>query len=129
MSDHIYLHGMVFEGRHGVSEDERREVQPIEADVDVALDLRPAGIADELDQTVDYGALFETCRQIVEERSFRLVEGIAEALASAILERFQPVESVKVRVKKPATPIDGVLEHAGVEIERARGSIEEATAG
>lgn len=121
MSDLIYLHGMVFEGRHGVSEDERREVQPIEVDVDVALDLRRAGSTDELDQTVDYGALFETCREIVEERSFRLVEGIAEAIAAAVLEGYPPVESVKVRAKKPGAPLDGVIEHAGVEIERERG--------
>jgi len=120
MTDHIYLHGMVFEGRHGVSEDERRERQPIEVDLEVSLDLRPAGTSDELEQTVDYGALFENCRRIVEERSFALLEAIAEELAKTILDGYPRVESVMVRTKKPMVPLEGVLEHAGVAIERSR---------
>jgi dihydroneopterin aldolase len=120
MSDHIYLHGMVFEGRHGVSEDERRERQPIEVDVEVSLDLRPGGTSDELEQTVDYGALFEVCREVVEERSFALLEAIAEAVAAAILAGFPRVDSVSVRAKKPGVPLEGVIEHAGVEVERGR---------
>jgi 7,8-dihydroneopterin aldolase/epimerase/oxygenase len=120
VSDHIYLHGMVFEGRHGVSEDERRELQPIELDVELEVDLRPAGTSDELAQTVDYGSVFELCREVVERRSFRLLEGIAEALAADVLTRFPPVEIVRVRAKKPGVPLAGVVEHAGVEIERPR---------
>ncbi|HUG48579.1 MAG TPA: dihydroneopterin aldolase [Candidatus Limnocylindria bacterium] len=120
MIDHIYLHGMVFEGRHGVGEDERRQAQAIEVDLDLELDLRAAGASDELEDTVDYGSVFETCRQIVEERSFRLLEGIAETIAGAVLQGYPRVESVKVRAKKPGLPLDGVVEHAGVEIERQR---------
>jgi len=121
MSDQIYLHGMIFEGRHGVTEEERREPQPIEIDVDLELDLRPAGSSDELGQTVDYGQVFEVCRELVEVRSFHLLEGIAEALAGEILAGFERVGSVRVRAKKPGVPLDGIVEHAGVEIERKRG--------
>lgn len=120
MSDHIYLHGMVFEGRHGVTDEERSELQPIEVDVDLGLDLRPAGTSDELAQTVDYSEVFELCRVVVEERSFRLLEGLAEALAGDILAHFGLVERVSVRAKKPGVPLDGVVEHAGVAIERGR---------
>jgi dihydroneopterin aldolase len=120
MTDRILLQAMEFEGRHGVGEDERSEPQLIELDVEMRLDLRAAGTADDLHQTVDYSAAFERCRLIVEERSFHLLEGIAEAVASDLLAQFPKVESVVVRIRKPGVPIDGVLEHAGVEIERAR---------
>lgn len=120
MTDTIFLHGMVFEGRHGVSEDERREVQPIELDVELELDLAQAGRSDDLDQTVDYGEVFAVCRSVAEERSFRLLEGIAEALAGEILARFALVDRLKVRARKPGVPLEGVIEHAGVELERAR---------
>ncbi len=124
MSDLIYLHGMVFEGRHGVSEDERRELQPIELDVELRVDLAAAGRSDELAETVDYGEVFELCRVIVEERSFRLLEGIAETIAGEVLARFQRVDSLTVRARKPGVPLAGVIDHAGVEIERGRGVIE-----
>ena len=120
MTDRIVLHAMEFEGRHGVTDEERSHPQLIEVDVEMSLDLRSAGTADDLEQTVDYGAAFDRCRLVVEERSFRLLEAIAEAVAQDLMATFAPVDSVVVRVRKPGVPIDGVLDHAGVEIERTR---------
>jgi dihydroneopterin aldolase len=120
MTDRIYLHGMIFEGRHGVSEDERDQPQQIEVDVDVELDLTRPGTTDDLDDTVDYRDLFDVCRRVVEERSFRLLEGIAGALAADVLERFPSVEMVAVRAKKPGLVLEGEVEHAGIQIERRR---------
>lgn len=120
MSDRIFLTGMVFAGRHGVTDEERAEYQQIEVDLEVTLDLRPAGTADELALTVDYAELFETCRAIVEERSFNLLEGIAEAIAGEVLGGYERVESVTVQARKPGVPIDGQLDWAGVTIARSR---------
>ena len=119
MSDRIVLSGMRFEGRHGVGEEERSLPQLIEVDVELALDLGPAGTGDELERTVDYGPVIELCRRTVEERSFRLLEAIAEAIAADILAS-TAAESVTVRVRKPAVPVDADLEFAGVEITRGR---------
>ena len=47
MSDRIVLTGMRFEGRHGVSDDERSLPQLIEVDVELSTDLGPAGRSDE----------------------------------------------------------------------------------
>lgn len=121
MTDRIYLHGMIFEGRHGVSEEERDQPQQIEVDVDIELDLTRPGRTDDLDDTVDYRELFDVCRQVVEERSFRLLEGIAEAVAADVLQRFPAVDMVFVRAKKPGLVLEGEVEHAGIQIERRRG--------
>ncbi len=121
MSDGIYLSEMVFMGRHGVTEEERAEAQQIEIDLDVELDLTRAARSDELGDTVDYSELFELCRDIVERRSFHLLEGIGGAIAGMVLERYAAIESARVRVKKPGLPIEGQLDHAGVVIERRRG--------
>ncbi|CAN5818248.1 dihydroneopterin aldolase [soil metagenome] len=120
MSDQIYLHGMEFEGRHGVTDEERSEAQSIELDVELSLDLRAAGQSDDLALTVDYGAVFEICRQQVEEHSYHLLEGLAEAVAADVLGRFSAVDGIVVRANKPGVPLDGVVEHAGVRIERSR---------
>jgi 7,8-dihydroneopterin aldolase/epimerase/oxygenase len=120
MTDRIYLHGMIFEGRHGVTDEEREAPQQIEVDLEIQLDLRAAGTSDELSLTVDYADLFEICRQVVEDQSFHLLEGIAEALAAQVLGGFPAVDAVSANVKKPGAPLAGMVEHAGVRIERAR---------
>lgn len=117
--DRIVLSGMRFEGRHGATAEEREWPQLIELDVELWLDLSLAGRSDELAATVDYGPVIELCRDIVERRSFRLLEALAEALASAIM-RVTDTESVVIRVRKPAVPIDADLDFAGVEIHRSR---------
>lgn len=117
--DRIVLAGMRFEGRHGATEEERELPQLIELDVELWLDLSAAGASDDLAATVDYGRVIELCRDLVERRSFRLLEAIAEAVAASVL-RGTAAEGVVVRVRKLAVPVDAELDYAGVEIRRGR---------
>ncbi|MGZ6273380.1 MAG: dihydroneopterin aldolase, partial [Candidatus Limnocylindrales bacterium] len=113
---------MRFDGRHGVEDDERARPQPFEVDLEIGLDLRAAGLSDDLGRTVDYGDLFEICRSVVEGPSRRLIESLAEAIAGQVLDRTvdRGVEEVVVRVRKPQAPLPGRLDHAAVEITRRR---------
>ncbi|HEY8168971.1 MAG: dihydroneopterin aldolase [Candidatus Limnocylindrales bacterium] len=119
MTDRIVLSAMRFEGRHGVSDEERATPQPIEVDVELHLDLQPAGSDDDIAKTVDYGQVFELCRDLVEATNFRLLETIAEGIAHEILVA-HPVDEVVVRVRKLRVPVGGTLDHAEVEIRRTR---------
>jgi len=118
-NDRIVLSGMRFEGRHGATEEERELPQLIELDVELWLDVAAAGRTDDLAATVDYGPVIELCRDVVERRSFRLLEAIAEATAAAVLHGTL-AQSVVVRVRKLAVPVDADLDFAGVEIQRGR---------
>jgi len=120
MSDRIVLAGMRFEATHGVHPHEKVEPQRFEVDVELALDLAPAGRADELAATVDYGAVFDATRRIVESTSHDLIEGLAETIAAAILAAQPRVDEVVVRVRKPEVRLGGPLAYAGVEIRRGR---------
>ena len=119
MTDRIVLQAMRFEGRHGLSDEERATPQPFEVDVELHLDLQPAGIDDDLSKSVDYGLVFELCRDLVEATNFRLLETIAEGIAHEILVAHR-VGEVVVRVRKLQVPVDGTIEHAEVEIRRTR---------
>jgi dihydroneopterin aldolase len=119
MSDRILLQGMRFEGHHGVTEQERAEPQPFQVDLELTADLRRAGETDDLTHTVDYGPLFEICRAAVEETQLKLLEAMAERIASQVLER-PGVGDVTVRVRKLRLPRRGELDYAGVEITRTR---------
>jgi dihydroneopterin aldolase len=120
MTDRILLANMEFYGHHGVSDEERADAQQIDVDVEMEVDLAPAGLSDDLEQTVNYAKVFKACRAIVEEQSFHLLEAIAEAIATGLLTDFQSIAAVTVRVRKSGVPIDGRLEYAGVEIRRRR---------
>ncbi len=121
MSDRILLWGMQFYAYHGVHPEERRLGQGFAVDMEVELDLSPAGRSDALETTVNYGALYDTVRAIVEGEPRQLVEAIAEAIAERVLAAYPAIRAVTVRVWKLSPPIAGaVVERVGVEIRRSR---------
>ena len=121
MTDRIVLRNIRLQGRYGVHDDERAALQPFEVDVELLLDLRPAGTTDDLAKTVDYAPVYEVVARIVEGPPIRLLEAIAETIGREILAGF-PVDEVVVRVRKPAVRLGGPLDHAAVEIRRRRDS-------
>jgi 7,8-dihydroneopterin aldolase/epimerase/oxygenase len=119
--DRILLEGMVFHGRHGTLPAERELGQPFVVDVELRLDLRPAGLSDDLSQTVDYGEVHEQVKEIVEGPPVNLTETLAERIAATVLEEHPPVEAIRVKVAKPHVRLgDTVLEGSAVEILRRR---------
>ena len=89
LSDRITLSNMRFTGRHGYYEHELETPQPFEVDVELVLNLQPAGVDDDLAKTIDYGRVYDIARQIVESTSFRLLEAIAEAISHELLAHFE----------------------------------------
>lgn len=95
----IRLEGLSLFGHHGARPFEKEAGQRIDIDVElVSLDER-AERTDRLADAVDYDALNRTVREVVEERSFHLLEALGAAVAEAVLQRF-PVRRVHVRLAK-----------------------------
>jgi dihydroneopterin aldolase len=111
---------MRFEGRHGVLAEEQAAPQPFEVDVELHLDLAPAGRSDDLSLTADYRQAFDICHDIVEGPTCQLLETLAEQIAARLLDAFESaaISEVVVRVRKPAVRLSGELDHAEVEIRR-----------
>ena len=120
--DRLSLIGMRFLGRHGVLPDEKVSEQPFEVDLVLHADLSAAAERDDLSATVDYGAMFELVGGIVEDRSFDLIEALAGAIATAVLDATDPerVSAVEVRVRKPEAPIDGDFDTVEAALVRRR---------
>jgi 7,8-dihydroneopterin aldolase/epimerase/oxygenase len=120
-NDLILLEGMVFHGRHGTLPAERELGQPFVVDVELRLSLRPAGLSDDLSQTVDYGEVHRQVREIVEGPPVNLTETVAERIAAAVLEGYPLVDAVRVKVAKPHVRLGGTaLKGSAVEIVRRR---------
>ena len=120
MTDRIILADMTFQARHGVAPHEKIGLQRFEVDVELVVDLQPAGLEDDLERTVDYGSVYQTTRQIVESTTFNLIEALAEAICHELLGEHPRVHEVVVRVRKPEVRLGGPLGYAGVEVRRRR---------
>ena len=118
--DRIILEGMKFYGYHGRNVEERVLGQPFEVELEAELDLTAAGVSDDIEDSVSYTDLYRVAKRHLEGQGKNLVEAVADAIASEILDAY-PVESVRVRVMKVRPPIKGgVLSGAGVEVFRRR---------
>jgi dihydroneopterin aldolase len=119
--DKILLEGMIFYGRHGTLPAERELGQPFVLDIELHLDLRSAGLADDLTRTVDYSEVHRRAKEIVEGPPVNLTETVAERVAAAVLEDHPTVEAVRVKVTKPNVRLDNtVLLGSAIEILRRR---------
>lgn len=120
--DRLSLLGMRFRGRHGVLPAEKLNEQPFEVDVVLHADLGEAAERDDLAATVDYSAVFDSVRAIVEGPSFDLIEAVAAAIAAAVLADpdLARVDAVEVRVRKPEAPLAGAFDTVEAALLRRR---------
>lgn len=121
--DRITLSSMRYEGLLGATEEERAFPQMVEVDLVIEADLSAATASDDLADTVDYAPLVELTGRTVEGGSFRLLEGLAGALAKGALEMSPAIEAITVRVRKLAVPMDVSMDHAEVETRRERAAV------
>ena len=117
--DRISLTGITAFGHHGVYESEREQGQRFVVDVSCTLDLSPAASADELGQTIDYGALAQAVAVDVERDPLNLIEALADRIALTCL-RYDAVQCVEVTVHKPQAPMPVDVADVAVTLTRSR---------
>lgn len=93
--------------------------QRFEVDVEIMLDLAPAGREDDLSKTINYAEVYAVVENVLTGPPLQLIEAVAERVARDILGSF-PVQRVMVRVKKPGAPVPGNFDFMAAEIERGR---------
>jgi dihydroneopterin aldolase/2-amino-4-hydroxy-6-hydroxymethyldihydropteridine diphosphokinase len=118
-ADWISLRGVRATGHHGVFEHERRDGQEFVVDVDLGLDLAPAGLSDDLADTYDYGALATAVVARIEGEPYDLIERLAAVVADDVL-RDRRVEEVRVTVHKPQAPVPVPFGDVTVTVTRRR---------
>lgn len=115
--DRIAVRGIRAMGVHGVLAEEQFRPQPFEVDVELTVDLHAAGSSDRLDDTVDYGAVAGAVARVVTDERHQLLERLAERVAEVC--RSDPrVSGVVVTVRKLRPPVDVLVDHVAVRIER-----------
>ena len=118
--DKLRLTGLSFFGHHGVLQAERQLGQRIELDVELHGDFAGPASRDSLEDALDYTKVYDLVKDVVEQRTFKLLEALAGAVAAELLGKFA-VQKVIVRVRKPNVPFSASLSNVEVELERSGG--------
>ncbi|MEK7700475.1 MAG: dihydroneopterin aldolase [candidate division NC10 bacterium] len=119
MADRLLLEDVRFYGRHGLTKAEQAVGAWFSVDAELALDLGPAALADDLAATVDYGAVARRLVEIGTSHRVNLIERLAGLMVEALLQEFPALE-VRVRVRKLTPPLQGLVGTPAVELVRRR---------
>lgn len=120
MTDGIHISDLRFFAFHGLLPEEETLGQRFRIDLSCEVDLAEAGASDDMAKSVHYGQLIAAVERIVTGRRYRLIEALAEAIATAILAEFQRVDAVAITVTKPEAPVQVATGVVAVSIERRR---------
>ncbi|MCS7228465.1 MAG: dihydroneopterin aldolase [Candidatus Kryptonium sp.] len=116
----IKIKNAIFYGYHGVHASEQNSGGRFEVDVDLYCDFSEAALTDSLRSTIDYEQVYNFLKDLITERKFYLIEALASKIAHGLIEKFEKVQKVIVRVRKPSPPVGGVIDCVEVEIEMKR---------
>ena len=119
MTDKLFVEDVRFYGQHGLTTAEQAVGAWFSVDAELAVDLAPAALSDDVGATVDYGRVMQRIVEIGTKSHVNLLERLAGLLSDAILREF-PTSEVRVRVRKLTPPLGGLVGIPGVEITRRR---------
>lgn len=116
----VEVRGLRAFGSHGVTEAERELGTRITLDIAFTVPASAATETDELDGTVDYGAVAALAAGIVRERSCLTLERLCALIADEISAHFE-VSELEVRAAKPDPPMPEAVDEVAVTLRRGSG--------
>ena len=111
----IELEGMEFKAHHGCLDQEKVRGNFFTVDFRGELDLSAAADSDNLNDTLNYGEIYELVSYEMSIPS-ELLENVAGRIVKAIEKRFPELVSFSVRVSKKRPPVDGVAQWSRVTL-------------
>lgn len=117
MTDRITIRDLKVPTKVGVTDEERSTPQTVVITIEIAADLKQASASDRLEDTIDYGRVAVEVAELVRASETKLLETLAEAIASHI-GRLNGVQGVTVEVVKESPPVAQEVGPIAVKITR-----------
>ncbi|RDE09781.1 dihydroneopterin aldolase [Pelagibacterium lacus] len=121
--DRIVLAGLAFYGYHGVMMEENALGQRFRIDLELGLDMDEAARTDDVGATISYAHIYDLVKEAFEEKRFKLIEALGYHIITRLFERFERLEWIRIKVRKPEAPLPIVAGEAAIEIVRSRGQV------
>lgn len=112
----IKIKGLSIPAFIGVPDDERAQAQQLSFDLKFAASAQPKTLNDDLALTVDYAVLSQRLAELVQIRPRRLIETLADEIATTLLNEFL-LRWIEVTVRKFILPN---TEHVAVTVRKEK---------
>ena len=117
-NDFIKVTNMKVFAYHGVLEEEKKTGQDFYLNAKVYVDMRKAGLTDNLEDTINYDMICIYLSEVFAEKLFDTIEAAAEYTVQEIMVNFPTIEAMELEVRKPHAPLTYVPEDISVTIYR-----------
>lgn len=111
----IEIEGMHFYAYHGHFDAEQVVGNEFLVDVTLEADCSMAAVSDNLDDALNYQAVYNVTRQEMQKKS-RLLEHVANRILNALNEQFPQIISAVVRVSKLNPAMGGQIKKVSVSM-------------
>ena len=98
--DKIEIKGLEVFAHHGVYQEEQRLGQKFVVSAVLSLDTTAAAQTDDLDKTVNYGAISRQITQILQRENHKLLERAAAVTAEEILLTNPLINGITIKIEK-----------------------------
>jgi dihydroneopterin aldolase len=115
----IAIEGMEFYSYHGHFEEESVIGTKFNLDLYLETDTEKAEKSDDLNDTVNYLAVYQVIKKEMETSSY-LIEHVARRILDAIMREFPTVESVDLKFRKMNPPLGGQMESVSITLSEVR---------
>jgi dihydroneopterin aldolase len=116
--DKIFLNDLKIDTIIGIYEWERNTLQTLQFDLEMDWDIKKSALSDDIEDTLDYGAVSSTIVEFVQGNHFQLIERLAEEVAALLLDKFA-IPKLKLTLSKPVALHGQNI--ARIVIERSQG--------
>lgn len=116
MNNQIFISNLVVPITIGVPGWERAIPQSLFIDLNIILKKKDAFNSDNLEDTIDYGAVIELIKSLAETNKDTLLESFGEKIASKILQDY-PAQSLTLKISKKKIIADA--DFVGIIINRS----------
>lgn len=117
-NDYIKITNMSVYAYHGVLEEEKINGQEFFLNAKVYVDMRKAGLSDDLEDALNYDRLCVFLQEVFKEKKFDLIEAAAEYTVQEIMVHFRKIQAMELEVRKPHAPVKYPPEDISVTIYR-----------
>jgi dihydroneopterin aldolase len=120
MTNVIRIHNATFYAYHGALQEEQIIGGKFEVDVEMKTDFSDAAYNDDLSKTINYDSVYKFINKIVNDKKFYLIETLSVTIADSLLEKYEMIQSIIVKVRKRSVPIGGVIDFVEAEVQKSR---------
>ena len=119
MKDHIIIDNLEVFANHGVLKEETSLGQKFLVSCKMYFDVSTAACTDNIDDSVNYADVCAFITSFMKNNTFKLIERVADRIATQVLLKYELIDSIEVTVKKPWAPIGLPVDCVMVAKERA----------